>query len=109
MNNDKEIEEKPSFIERLKVKWGITSTFQVIIILVVFSVNGSLALKLARPVLEFFSVSKEAMSPILYWTLRILIIFPIYQVLLLVVGTLFGQFRFFWNFQKKTFGRFIRK
>ena len=109
MNNDKEIEEKPSFIERLKVKWGITSTFQVIIILVVFSVYGLLALSLDRPVLEFFSVYKEVMSPILYWTLRILIIFPIYQVLLLVVGTLFGQFRFFWNFQKKTFGRFIGK
>ena len=109
MSEQQDVENKPSFIERLKTKWGITSTFQVIVILIVFSVNGSLALKFARPVLEFFSVDKETMSPFLYWTLRILIVFPIYQVLLLVVGTLFGQFKFFWNFQKKTFGRFIRK
>ena len=27
--------------------------------------------------------------------------FPTYQVLIVVVGALFGQFEFFWNFEKK--------
>jgi hypothetical protein len=32
---------------------------------------------------------------------RLLLIFPIYQVLLVANGFLFGQFTFFWNFEKK--------
>ena len=33
--------------------------------------------------------------------MRITIIFPIYQILILIVGFLFGQFKFFWDFEKK--------
>ncbi len=96
-------------IERLKAKWKIESNFQVIMILIVFAITGSLAVKVTGPVLEFFNVSKENFSSFWYWTLRILLIFPIYQVLLMVVGALLGQFTFFWNFQKKTIGRLARK
>jgi hypothetical protein len=37
--------------------------------------------------------------------LRILIIFPIYQLLLIVVATVFFQFKFFWEFEKKILKR----
>ncbi len=96
-------------IEKLKVKWGIESNFQVIMILVVFSLTGSIAVRIAGPVLELFSVHKESMSPYVFWPIRILIIFPIYQFMLLIVGTLLGQFKFFWAFQKKTVGRMFGK
>jgi len=96
-------------IEKLKVKWGIESNFQVIMILVVFSLTGSIAVRVAGPVLEFFNVHKESMSPYVFWPIRILIIFPIYQFMLLIVGTLLGQFKFFWAFQKKTVGRMFGK
>jgi hypothetical protein len=33
--------------------------------------------------------------------LYLLVIFPLYQVLLLVYGALFGQFRFFWKKEKQ--------
>jgi hypothetical protein len=33
--------------------------------------------------------------------LRLLLIFPIYQILLVFVGFIFGQFSFFWEFEKK--------
>jgi hypothetical protein len=38
-----------------------------------------------------------------YWftPVRLLIIFPLYQVLLVLIGSLFGQFKFFWAFEKK--------
>ncbi|MEM7187721.1 MAG: DUF6787 family protein, partial [Bacteroidota bacterium] len=36
-----------------------------------------------------------------YWTIRLLIIFPIYQVLLVFFGWLYGEFTFFWGFEKK--------
>jgi hypothetical protein len=33
--------------------------------------------------------------------MRLVLIFPIYQVLLVFIGAIFGQFSFFWNFEKK--------
>lgn len=95
---------------RLKNKWGVDSNYQLFIIFVVFGITGSLSVKLALPLLEFFSIDKEMFQSVFlgsfwYWTLRILIVFPVYQVLLLVVGTLFFQFRFFWNFEKKILKR----
>ena len=36
----------------------------------------------------------------------LLILFPTYQVLLVVIGTLLGQHKFFWAFEKKMLKRF---
>ena len=92
-------------MNKLKEKWGITSNFQLIIIFFVFSVTGSLSLWLAKPLLEFIGLDKTALSPWIFWPIRILIIFPIYQILIVFVGALFGQFKFFWNFEKKMLSR----
>ena len=88
-------------MKKLKEKWGITSSFQLIIILIVFSVTGSIAVWIAKPLLDFVGLDKTALSPWVFWPIRISIIFPIYQVLIVVIGALFGQFKFFWNFEKK--------
>ena len=88
-------------MNRLKEKWGITSNFQIIIILLVFSITGSIAVWIAKPVLSLVGLDKEVVSPWLFWPIRIFIIFPIYQILIVIIGTLFGQFKFFWAFEKK--------
>tara|TARA_B100001250_G_scaffold376562_1_gene364931 strand:- start:14463 stop:14771 length:309 start_codon:yes stop_codon:yes gene_type:complete len=88
-------------MKRIKKKWGITSNFQLLIILIVFSVTGSLALLVAGPLIDILGVTKELLPPWIFWPARILIIFPTYQILILIIGTLFGQFEFFWNFEKK--------
>ena len=88
-------------MNRLKEKWGITSNFQIIIILLVFSITGSIAVIVAKPALNLVGLDKEAVSPWLFWPIRILIIFPIYQILIVIIGALFGQFKFFWAFEKK--------
>tara|TARA_R110000796_G_scaffold88850_6_gene192090 strand:+ start:161520 stop:161837 length:318 start_codon:yes stop_codon:yes gene_type:complete len=97
-------------MEKLKQRWGLESNFAVFIILIVFALTGSSSLKIARPVLDYIGFTREIFSDdwhysILYWTLRILIIFPIYQILLLAFGWLFGQFNFFWNIEKKMLKR----
>jgi len=92
-------------MKRLKEKWGITSNFQIIIILLVFSITGSIAVTIAKPVLDLFGLDKEAISPWIFWPIRIFIIFPIYQVLIVIIGALFGQFEFFWNLEKKMLAR----
>ena len=88
-------------MNKLKEKWGITSNFQIIIILLVFSITGSVSVWIAKPVLNLVGINKQAFSPWLFWPIRILIIFPIYQILIVIIGALFGQFKFFWSFEKK--------
>ena len=88
-------------MKRFKEKWGITSNFQLAIILLVFSVTGSVAVWVAKPVLDLVGLDKEALSPWVFWPIRIFIIFPIYQVLIVLIGAIFGQFKFFWAFEKK--------
>lgn len=90
---------KRNTLDKLKKRWGIESNFQIIIILIVFSITGSSSLFVGKPIIEFFNITKE--MGWLYWPLRLLIIFPAYQVLLVFFGWLFGQFKFFWNFEKK--------
>ena len=90
-------------MEKLKKRWGITSNFQLIIIFIVFAITGSTAAKLAEPLTVFIGLSKDNLW--IYWPIRILLIFPIYQVLLIFFGWLFGQFKFFWNFEKKMLKR----
>jgi len=91
-------------IEKLKIRWGIKSNWQVIIILFVFTITGSTSVFIAKPVIEFLGISKE-LGGFIYWFLRILVIFPLYQILLISYGWLFGQFHFFWKFVKKFLGR----
>lgn len=92
-------------MDKLKKRWGIDSNFQIAIILLVFAVTGSTATKLAAPITDFIGLHKETTASWLYWVIRVLLIFPLYQVLLVAFGWLFGQFRFFWNMEKKMLQR----
>ncbi len=92
-------------MEKLKKRWGIENNLQLILILVVFAVTGSSSVKLAEPVLHWVGLQQESVSGWIYWPVRILLIFPLYQVLLVLIGWLFGQFEFFWNFEKKMLRR----
>ena len=86
-------------MKKLKQRWGLTSNFQVLLIIIVFSINGTFAAYIAKPLTEFIGLSKD--NPLLFWPVRILLIFFIYQITLPIVGFFFGQFNFFWNFFTK--------
>ena len=93
------------FMDKLKQRWGIESNFQIAIIILVFAINGSLAVFLTNPITNILGIHKETTVPLLYWPVRILAIFIIYQITLVIVGALFGQKRFFWNMEKKMLQR----
>lgn len=94
-----------SFFDKFKERWKITSNWQVVVICIVFAITGSASAWATAPILKLLGISKE-MGLFWYWVLRILILFPVYQVLLIIVGTIFGQHTFFWNFEKKMLKRF---
>lgn len=92
-------------MEKLKKRWGLTSNFQVLLIILVFSINGSFATFIAKPLTNFIGLSSETTNPWLFWPIRIFLVFFIYQTTLPLVGFCLGQFKFFWNFEKKMLRR----
>jgi hypothetical protein len=84
-----------------KQRWNITSNYQLIIILIVFAITGSTSAYLSKPILDFLGIYKENISGWLYYPLYLILIFPVYQILLLSFGFIFGQIKFFWAFEKK--------
>ena len=91
-----------SFLEKLKVKWGLKSLFQVVMIIIVFSVTG-MTVVLVRPVIFSWFNYTEATPFWLKAVTYLLLIFPMYQILILVYGALLGQFSFFWEKEKRLF------
>lgn len=87
-------------MEKLKQRWGVTSNFQLVIIFIVFAITGSLSAYLSKPFTNWLGITKEDLGG-WYLPIRLIAIFPIYQVLLVAIGTVFGQFKFFWWFEKK--------
>lgn len=88
-------------MNKLKQRWGITSNFQLTVIFIVFAITGSTSAYLSKPLLDFLDITKENTSLWIYYPLYIILVFPAYQVLLVSYGFLFGQFSFFWAFEKK--------
>ncbi|MFD1095781.1 DUF6787 family protein [Salegentibacter chungangensis] len=92
-------------MNKLKERWGINSNWQILVIFLVFAITGSTATKLAAPVCSFIGLDPESTHWSIYWFARIVLIFPLYQILLVSFGWIFGQFKFFWAFEKKMLGR----
>ena len=100
-------ETKRSWTEKLKKRWGISSTFQVFVILAVFALTGFSVLYLEEIIFQLLGIPEEKS----WWIALILFIvitLPLYNLLLLIYGFLLGQFRFFLNFEKRFFGRIIK-
>ena len=91
--------------KKLRLKWEVNYRWELIAIFLVFAITGSTSAKISGPIIEILQLKELITNSFLFWTLRILIIFPIYQVLLVIVGWVFGQFQFFWAFEKKMLSR----
>ncbi|WP_410529916.1 DUF6787 family protein [Tamlana sp. s12] len=93
------------FVNKLKERWDIEHNWEVIVILVVFSITGSTASFIGKPILNYLHITSENLGSFGYWTIRILLLFVMYQFMLVFFGWLFGQYKFFWNFEKKMLRR----
>jgi hypothetical protein len=87
-------------MEKLKKRWGIESNFQFAVIFIVFALTGSGSAMLSKPFCFWLGITKDDLG-ILFTPVRLLVIFPVYQPLLILIGFLFGQFKFFWRIEKK--------
>lgn len=96
-------------MEKLKKRWGITSNWQVLVIFLVFGITGSSSMLVTKPILNFFGIIKDNFNGtyelIVFYILKIVLVFIAYQFLLVFFGWIFGQHTFFWNFEKKMIRR----
>lgn len=93
--------------QRLKAKWGIESNFSFWMIILTFSLAGSSIGFVRHIVWNLFGFTKET-SMWIKVPAYLAMIFPTYQVSLMIFGTLLGQFKFFWA-KEKAMLRFFAK
>ncbi|MGC1241557.1 MAG: DUF6787 family protein [Chryseosolibacter sp.] len=94
-----------NWIERLRNRWKLKNAWQVVIVLLVFACTGFTILFIKKPLLHWLAGSRgdSTFASVLYY----IFILPLYNVILLGYGFLFGQFRFFWEFEKRFMERFF--
>lgn len=92
--------------KKLENKWVLKYRWEMIRVFIVFAITGSSSVFIGRPIIDFIGITKENLNPFIYWLLFIIIGLIFYQILLVTFGWLFGQFQFFWEFEKKMLRRF---
>lgn len=94
-----------NWLEKLKNRWNLQSIGQVVIVLLAFACTGFTILFLKKPLLTWLAGDQgnTTVASVLYY----IFILPLYNIILLAYGFLFGQFRFFWEFEKRFMERFF--
>jgi hypothetical protein len=87
--------------KKLEKKWELAYRWEMIRVFIIFAITGSSSVIVGKPFLKIVGITNDNLQPVLYWILYILISFIFYQILLITIAWLFGQFKFFWNFEKK--------
>ena len=88
-----------------KKRWNIKVNNQLIIILVVFALTGTSTVRVTRFVLDYFQIYAKDYSAWSFFVIKFVLMLFIYQILLVAIGTILGQFSFFWRFEQKMLSR----
>ena len=88
-------------IEKIVKKFEANSIQHLFIIFTVFALSGSSSLFISSPILIALGLEKSITFYPLYIFVRIILIIPIYQFILIIIASLFGEFDYFWKFEKK--------
>jgi hypothetical protein len=92
--------------EHLKKKWNIESNYDLVMIMIVFSLAGMTIPVFRKPIFHLLGINDHThlwVKIVAY----IPLIPPIYQLNLLFWGFVLGQFNFFWEKEKRLV-RFLR-
>ena len=90
-------------LNKLRQKWNVSS-IQLLLILCTFAVTGTSTAVISRYITGWVGFDEHT-----FWVWKLLLrIFMLvfgYQVILMIVAFFFGQFPFFWNYEKKILRR----
>ena len=88
-------------IQNLIKKFNAKSKVHLLVIFFVFGLSGSFSLWISAPIMAALDLKNIVDNYLLYIFFRVLIIIPIYQLILIVIASIFGEFQYFWKFEKK--------
>lgn len=106
MSNTTEDASQKSWLRKLQDKWKLKSLWQVVMVLVVFACTGMTVLWIKQPIFDLLGIDRSEGGfgkTVLY----LLLVLPLYQLILLVYGFIFGQFGFFWEKEKQFLRRIV--
>lgn len=83
--------QKTSFLQRMRRKWNVKNEWQVVIILVIFALGGSLCGFLGKKFLGLWDIENGLGKTILY----LLLVTILWPFCVLLISIPFGQFSFF--------------
>ena len=93
-------------IQNLIKKFNAKSKVHLLVIFFIFGLSGSFSLWISSPIMLALDLKNILNNYHLYIFFRFLIIIPIYQIILIVIASIFGEFQYFWRFEKKILKRF---
>ncbi|MBI5150312.1 MAG: hypothetical protein HZA28_06045 [Candidatus Omnitrophica bacterium] len=98
----------PKFLQGMKTKYNVQTTLELVKIMTVFSLAGMAIVWVRKPI--FHALGVTAQTPfILKFLAWLAVVFPTYQINLLIFGFLFGQFSFFWEREKNLWRFLLRR
>ena len=87
----------------LKERWKVNSNLQVFLILIAFACTGITVAFIKRPLILY--LFPQEIIPLWASIAYYLLILPVYNVILLIYGFIFGQFAFFLSFERRLLKR----
>jgi ABC-type Co2+ transport system permease subunit len=87
--------------KKLEKKWIVTYKWEMIRIFLVFAITGSSSVFISKPIIKLIGITKENLNVFVYWLLYVIIGFIFYQILLITIAWVFGQYSFFRDFLKR--------
>jgi hypothetical protein len=100
--------------KKLENKWIVEYKWEMIRIFLVFAITGSSSAFISKPIMHVIGFTKENLNVFVYWLLYVIIGLVFYQILLITIGWIFGQYTFFKDFltrliKRVGLGRFIKE
>ena len=95
----------PRWVAVILVLLPCCFTGRALLILLVFICTGFTVVFLKKPLIGWLFPDGE--KPLWFSILYYVLILPVYNVFLLLYGAVFGQFSFFWNYERRFFSRLL--
>ncbi|MDB3972801.1 diacylglyceryl transferase [Gammaproteobacteria bacterium] len=92
-------------MNKIRNLFKVETNSQLLKVNVVFAVTGTISVYFAGVIINFLGLNPYIIGDFFYWVLRIMLLVPVYQVLLIIIGSIFGEFKYFWRIEKKMLSR----
>lgn len=87
--------------KKLERKWVVDYKWEMIRIFTVFAITGTSSVFVSKPIMKVIGITKENLNVFVYWILYIIIGLIFYQIILITMAWVFGQYAFFRDFLKR--------